>query len=151
MLDRLKSLFESETETVAPAVDQVHLAAAALLVRAAQMDGEIGGHEKQVLDRITGPSFGLSAEEAQALLALAEQEANEANDLFHWTNLINKNFEYPHKLMLVELLWQVVLADGVIDDYESNLIRRVAGLIHVSDVDAGQAKQTATVRLTADA
>ena len=43
--------------------------------------------------------------------------------------------------MLVELLWRVVLADGVVDDYEANLIRRVAGLIHVSDAQAGAARK----------
>ena len=45
--------------------------------------------------------------------------------------------------MLVELLWRVVLADGVVDDYEANLLRRVAGLIHVTDQDAGAARKRA--------
>ena len=46
-----------------------------------------------------------------------------------------------HKLMLIELLWQIVLADGVVDDYEANLMRRVAGLIHVTDQQAGLARK----------
>ncbi len=48
-----------------------------------------------------------------------------------------------HKIMLIELLWQIVLADGVVDDYEANLMRRVAGLIHVTDQQAGQARKKA--------
>ena len=145
MLDRLKSVFAAETplpETPSPA-DRLHVAAAALLIRAAQIDGHVDTHEQQLLQRLVGPYFGLDDAEARALLEQATAAIETANDLFQFTQQINAEFGPEHKLMLVELLWRVVLADGVVDDYEANLLRRVAGLIHVTDQDAGAARKRA--------
>ncbi|MDC3402218.1 TerB family tellurite resistance protein, partial [Alphaproteobacteria bacterium] len=105
--------------------------------------GHVDETETAVLKRITGPSFGLSSEEAQTLLDLASTAAEEANDLFKWTKQINEHFEPDHKIQLIELLWRVVLADDIVTDYEANLLRRVAGLIHVSDKDSAMARQNA--------
>jgi uncharacterized tellurite resistance protein B-like protein len=112
-------------------------------VRAAQIDGHVDAHEQQLLQHLVGPYFGLNDDEAAALLTQATAAIDAANDLFQFTQQINANFGSEHKTMLVELLWRVVLADGVVDDYEANLIRRVAGLIHVSDAEAGAARKRA--------
>ena len=144
MLDRLKNLFANvEPSKAEPSFDLAHMAAAVLLAYAAQVDGSLDQHEETVLKRITGPAFGLSEDEAASLIALASTNAETANDLFQWTNIINSQFEYDHKLHLMELLWQVVDADGIVDDYEANLMRRIAGLIHVSDKDSAIARQNA--------
>ena len=145
MLNRLKTLIANDTPpTEAPApADRLHVAAAALLIRAAQIDGEVDSHEQQLLQRLVGPYFGLDDAEAAALLDQAGAAIDAANDLFQFTQQINASFAPEHKIMLVELLWRVVLADGVVDDYEANLIRRVAGLIHVSDAEAGAARKRA--------
>ena len=95
------------------------------------------------MQRLVGPYFGLDDAEARALLEQATAAIEAANDLFQFTQQINAEFGPEHKLMLVELLWRVVLADGVVDDYEANLLRRVAGLIHVTDQDAGAARKRA--------
>ena len=145
MLNRLKTLIATDTpapEAPEPA-DRLHVAAAALLVRAAQIDGHVDAHEQQLLRHLVGPHFGLDDDEAAALLTQATAAIDAANDLFQFTQQINANFGPEHKTMLVELLWRVVLADGVVDDYEANLIRRVAGLIHVSDAEAGAARKRA--------
>jgi len=144
MLDKMKSLFtEPMAETAQPQSDALHIAAAALLVRAAQIDGQMDDHETQLLTRLVGPHFGLDADAAATLISEAKMAASEANDLFQFTSRINSHFGEAHKLMLVELLWRIVLADGVVDDYEANLIRRVAGLIHVTDIQSGQARKKA--------
>ena len=145
MLNRLRALIETNSsvpETPEPA-DRLHVAAAALLVRAAQIDGNVDTHEKQLLHHLVGPYFGLGDDEAASLLTQATAAIDAANDLFQFTQQINANFGPEHKTMLVELLWRVVLADGVVDDYEANLIRRVAGLIHVSDAESGAARKRA--------
>ena len=145
MLNRLKTLIADDApvpEATEPA-DRLHVAAAALLIRAAQIDGTVDAREQQLLQRLVGPYFGLEDEEAAALLTQATAAIDAANDLFQFTQQINANFGPEHKIMLVELLWRVVLADGVVDDYEANLIRRVAGLIHVSDAQAGAARKRA--------
>lgn len=143
MLTRIKNLLAPPETATPPAADRVHVAAAALLVRAAQIDGTLDAREEALLSHITKTHFGLSEAEADALIALAHTEAEEANDLFRWTHKINAHFSYDHKLQLIELLWRVVLADGRLDDYEANLLRRVAGLIYVSDRDAGTARKRA--------
>ena len=144
MLNKMKSLFtELVAETSTPQSDALHIAAAALLVRAAQIDGKIDAHETQLLSRLVGPHFGLDDEAAEQLIEEAKQAADAASDLFQFTHRINSHFGAAHKLMLIELLWQIVLADGVVDDYEANLIRRVAGLIHVTDQQAGLARKKA--------
>jgi len=144
MLDRIKELFSNvETAPPEPSFDLAHMAAAVLLAYAAQVDGTLDAHENAVLKRIAGPAFGLSDEEAEGLMELAKNNAENANDLFQWTNIINSQFEYEHKLHLIQLLWQVVDADGIVDDYEANLLRRISGLIHVSDKDSAHARQAA--------
>ena len=147
MINRFKSLFASlssaDTHPANIEVDAAHLAAAVLLVHAAQLDGHVDETETAVLARITGPNFGLSDDESQNLLDLAAAEAEDANDLFKWTKQINEHFEPDHKIQLIELLWRVVLADDIVTDYEANLLRRVAGLIHVSDKDSAMARQNA--------
>ena len=148
MLNKVKSLFtEPVTADEAPQSDALHIAAAALLVRAAQIDGSMDAGEEKLLARLVGPNFGLDADEAATLIGDAKQAVDEANDLFQFTNRINTHFGEGHKIMLLELLWQIVLSDGVVDDYEANLLRRVAGLIYVTDQQAGQARKTAEAAL----
>lgn len=144
MLDRIKSLFtEPVAEDRVPQSDALHIAAAALLVRAAQIDGHMDEGEAQLLSRLVGPHFGLDETAAARLIDEAKQAVNEASDLFQFTNRINAHFGEGHKIVLLELLWQIVLSDGVVDDYEANLLRRVAGLIYVTDQQAGQARKAA--------
>lgn len=148
MLNKLKTLFaEPVSETQAPQSDALHIAAAALLVRAAQIDGNMDAGEETLLARLVGPHFGLDDGAAATLIHEAKDAANEASDLFQFTNRINQHFGEGHKIMLLELLWQIVLSDGVVDDYEANLLRRVAGLIYVTDQQAGQARKTAEAAL----
>ena len=148
MLNKVKSLFIEPVESGdAPQSDALHIAAAALLVRAAQIDGSMDAGEEKLLARLVGPNFGLDAAEAATLISDAKQAVDEANDLFQFTSRINAHFGEAHKIMLLELLWQIVMSDGVVDDYEANLLRRVAGLIYVTDQQAGQARKTAEAAL----
>ena len=148
MLNKVKSLFIEPVESgETPQSDALHIAAAALLVRAAQIDGSMDAGEEKLLARLVGPNFGLDAAEAATLISDAKQAVDEANDLFQFTNRINAHFGEAHKIMLLELLWQIVMSDGVVDDYEANLLRRVAGLIYVTDQQAGQARKTAEAAL----
>ena len=148
MLDKLKNLFtETIDEGTAPQSDALHIAAAALLVRAAQIDGHMDEGEETLLARLVGPHFALDDEAAATLIDEAKQAIDDASDLFQFTARINAHFSEGHKIMLMELLWQIVLSDGVVDDYEANLLRRVAGLIYVTDQQAGQARKTAEAKL----
>lgn len=146
MLQRLKNMFDSPV----PQIDdgaELKLAAAALLAHAAHLDGNVDNEETATLLGVLQSGFELSAEEASSLLELAMSAQAEANDLYRWTKVINAHYDEAQKTVLVEKLWMIVLADGRLDDYEANLLRRVAGLIHVPDQVAGVARKRAAAAL----
>lgn len=150
MLNRLKNLFDKpQTESAAKLTDNgVKLASAALLAHAARLDGRVDETETSALQNILTRGFDLDDAEAQDLLSLAQAEEEAAHDLYRWTTVINKNLQEDEKVGLIEQLWIIVLADGVVDDYEANLIRRVTGLIHVPDRLSGEARKRAETHLT---
>ena len=73
---------------------------------------------------------------------------NESKSLHFYTSKINKEYSDEKKLLLIETLWEIVLSDGNIHDYESNLIRRLAGLLYISDVASGNAKKRALNKIS---
>ena len=113
------------------------------MIEAAYTDGQISDSE---LDKIKISLINIF-EEDQNDVSLALQEAiknkNNSKSLYHYTSYINKNFSDDKKLLLIEALWGIVLSDGNIHDYESNLIRRLAGLLYISDVNSGNARKKA--------
>ena len=107
------------------------LATAALLMEISRADREIHDSERETVTRAIRRTFDLGEKETRTLVALAEQEAEDATSLYDFTRLINENFDDRQKQRVVELLWQVAFADGNADNYEEHLIRRIADLIHV--------------------
>ena len=67
--------------------------------------------------------------------------------MFFFTSKINKSFTEKKKLLLVEILWEIILSDGELHEFESNLIRRLAGLLYISDVSCGNAKKKAIEKI----
>lgn len=116
------------------------LAAAALLVEAACMDGTLGTSERDTIYELLTERFSLSKAEADHLFTEAVTVQGEATHLMRFTRTIKDNYSETERIELIEMLWQVAFADGVIHEYEDNLIRRIAGLIYVSDRDRGDAK-----------
>ena len=150
MLDALKSLFnrtEDTPETSDTAQDDLHMAAAVLMVDAATMDGEFDDTERSAITAILERHFGLSSDEVSRLLALAEAEHQDANHLQGYTRTIKDDFSENQRLELIELLWEVVYADGQLHAYEANLLRRIGGLLYVSDRDRGDARKRVMERL----
>ena len=82
-------------------------------------------------------------DETVALMAEAIENAINASDLYGWTKRVNAHYSMDEKLYLMEKLWQVVLADDHVDDLESAMMRRLAGLIYVTDADSARARQAA--------
>lgn len=109
----------------------VRLATAALLIEMTRADFDCNGHERSAVESALRNQFGLSEQETRELASLAEQEAQEAVSLYQFTGLINQHFSPEDKLQVVENLWWVALADGVLDKYEEALVRKVSELIYV--------------------
>ena len=74
-------------------------------------------------------------------------EIGDNKSLYSFTSKINKSFENEKKILLLEILWEIILEDGYVHDFESNLIRRLAGLLYISDVQCGNAKITALKKI----
>ena len=114
-----------------------------LMIEAAYTDGEIEKSELDKIKLILINNFKEDPNEVKQFLDKAIMNKNNAKSLYHYTSSINKNFTDDKKLLLIEALWEIVLSDGNIHDYESNLIRRLAGLLYISDVNSGNARKKA--------
>ena len=123
------------------------LAAAALLVEAATMDDSFDEAERATILELLSERFGLSVEEGAELIAEAEAEVAHSNQLYAFTKPIKDALEHEERIDIVEMMWEVAYADGALHDYEASLIRRVTGLLHVSDRDSGAARKRALDRL----
>ena len=114
-----------------------------LMIEAAFTDGKIEESELKKIKFSLVNVFGEDLEEVDLVLHEAVKNKNNSKSLHYYTSLINKNFDDNKKLLLIEALWEIVLSDGEIHDFESNLIRRLAGLLYISDVKSGNARKRA--------
>ena len=114
-----------------------------LMIEAAYTDGTIGESEIKKIKFSLINVFDENEEEVDFVLDEAIKNKNNSKSLHYYTSFINKNFDSDKKLLLIEALWEIVLSDGEIHDFESNLIRRLAGLLYISDVNSGNARKRA--------
>jgi uncharacterized tellurite resistance protein B-like protein len=108
------------------------LAAAALLVHTATIDGGVSPAERERLHTVVKHRFGLDGAATDELLREATEIEHEAVDLYGFTSLINRALDEEGRCRIVEMMWQVVYADGQVSEFEDNLIWRAADLLHVS-------------------
>ena len=114
-----------------------------LMIEAAYTDGNIDEIELNKIKASLVNTFNEDLNEVNDVLDEAINNKNNSKSLHSYTSFINKNFTNEKKLYLIEALWEIVLSDGKLDDFESNLIRRLAGLLYISDVDSGNARKRA--------
>ena len=109
----------------------------ALLVHAANIDEIYSEHEKDLIKNFI-KSY-LKDDSADEILKLAEQIENNSNQLLSYTNII-KQKTMDIKTDIVEHLWRVIISDNTVDQYESNLMRRICGLIYFPDKESAEIK-----------
>jgi len=154
VLDRLKAFLASPNgaqDSATTAHDKVQLATVALLVEAAQMDAEFGAEERAKIIELVEGRFGLSAAESRELLQAASEKVEQAVEVFGFTREIKNAFSPEERIEMMEMLWEVAYADRVLHNLEASLMRRLAGLLHVSDRDNGLARKRVLVRLGLEA
>jgi uncharacterized tellurite resistance protein B-like protein len=156
ILDRLKSILPpTPGRAVHPpgqhTVDELHLAAAVLLVEAARMDDEIHEHERARIDALLRERFGLDADEARELLELAERTAADSTHWQGYTRVVKERFDQAERVQMLEMLWEVVYTDGQLHDHEASLLRRITGLLYVADRESGEARKRVLARLGLEA
>ena len=152
MPGRLLSFLRKHQETAAEGSsrsdpDEFHLAAAVLLLWAGSVDGNLDRVESDRIRWLTENRFGLSTVEARDLIEAASRKADESVQILGFTRAIKDGFTYDERVDLMEMLWEVVLADEVIEAHEAQLMRRIAGLIYVDDRDSGRARTRARENL----
>ena len=108
----------------------------ALLVHAAKIDEKYTEIEKKIIIRTIMQLYKLTFHEAEKLLKLAEKKEEESNQIIEFTSEIKK-YRMEFRLKIIEIIWKIVYSDGTSDSYESNLIRRICGLLYISDNDNG--------------
>jgi|SRR6185437_4601260 len=119
----------------------LRLSVAVLLLEAARQDDVFAPSERAAIEKLLIQRFDLSPEECHALMASAESHSAQLVQLHGTTCDIAAQMGTEERIGLVEMLWDVAYADGVLDPEEDLLIRRIAGLIYVSDRDRVLARQ----------
>ncbi|WP_291992970.1 TerB family tellurite resistance protein [Candidatus Accumulibacter sp. ACC003] len=148
MIATIKEFFEQFIEpgtrpSDAGSEQALRVATAALLLEMVRMDNRIVDEERAAVATALRQQFGLDTGQLETLIALAEQEARQASGYYQFTSLINQTCDRAQKIVIIENLWQVALADGHLDVHESHLLRKIANLLYIGHADYIAAKQRA--------
>lgn len=141
MIDRLLSLLQGAGRSSSALVEEPHLSVAVLLVEAGLMHGAFSAEERAMTAQLLSRRFALSADEADELITRAEARARTTAQYFPFTNSLNTSMSIDDKIEVIEMLWRIAYADGNLDAFEDQLIRQVAGLMHVPDRDRMNARK----------
>ena len=108
----------------------------ALLIHAAKIDENYTEIEKKIITKAIINLNEISPDEAEEILKLAEKKEEKSNQIVEFTREI-KQYPMEFRLKIIEIIWKIVYSDGTSDTYESSLIRRICGLLYISDKDNG--------------
>ena len=140
MLQSLKKIFAGDQilndETENKEIDIL----SGLMIEAANTDGEVTQDE---LNKISNSLINVFKEDPKVVevsLTKAFENKDNSKSLYYYTSKLNKSYSNENKIKLIEVLWEIILADNEIHDFETNLIRRLAGLLYITDVECGNAK-----------
>jgi len=121
----------------------VQLAACALLLELAHADAVFSVEEREHIEGAIRKHFGLTHEEGAELLRLAEAERTESLDHFQFTRRVAAEYDLRQKMVLAEIMWGVILADGRLSDHEAHLLRKMASLMQLDPAYLAQARRAA--------
>ena len=149
MLDSIRSFIAKKITAPAsmPSAAQrlpgVQVAACALLLELAYADGEFSESERIHIEEALRRHFALDEATTQELLVLAASERQQSVDHFQFTRLINNQYDIGQKMVLAEVMWGVILADGNIAEHEAYLVRKLANLLNLEPGYLAQARRAA--------
>ena len=127
--------------------EELRLAAAALLVHASMIDGHVDPVERRKLKALLQERFDLGGDEVRPLLEVADAREIESVDLYRFTSVLCRELDQDGRQRIVEMLWEVVMADGVVHEFEANLVWRAAELLGVSTRDRVRLRKAVESRL----
>ena len=129
----LKNLFKKQKKESS---NNKNILVTALLIHAAKIDENYTEIEKKIIKKAIIDLNEISPDEAEKMLELAEKKEKESNQIIEFTRE-TKKYSMEFRLKIIEIIWKIVYSDGTNDNYESNLIRRICGLLYISDKDNG--------------
>ena len=141
----IKKLFSKKTPHIEnqtmPDNSVIEEAVAVLLLRAANIDGKKDEKEIEAIKKLIIKQFNYDEEKADIIISKASEKEESSADLFEWSKIINDYYDLDSKKIVFSMMCEIICADGLIDPFESNLIRRLSGLLYISDKDAGAIKK----------
>lgn len=126
-----------------PDINPVHLAACTLLLEVAYADGEFTDDEQVHLEEVLERHFRLPPSAGRKLLEVADVERRSAIDHYKFTSILKENYDLGQKMVLAEVMWGLVLADGVVAEHEQYLTRKIANLLDLKPGYLSAAKKNA--------
>lgn len=116
----------------APSAERaIQIATCAVLLEAALADNELSKEELDHIHDALGHLYGIERSDIEELVEITRRESKEAIDIWQFTNLINQNYDTEQKMLLMEHVWRVVLADGTIDKFEDYIARKLRPLLRL--------------------
>ncbi len=157
MADRIRSFFASRMqlgptqpnghaeplETPEELRRKVHIAACALMLELAHADDDFSDAEREHIDAVVQRHLGLESDAARLLMELAEEERQNARDVYQFTSLIRDSYDLGQKTLLAEIMWGVILADGQIQRHEGRVLRKIASLLDLEPGYLAEARRRA--------
>ena len=117
-----------------------------LLLETCQIDGETGQVEIDYVKKLLINKFNFSESDANENINKALEDSEQRIEIFSQIKVILNEMDHDERIEVIEMMWGVILADGVIDDFEANLMRRMNGLLYVSGVESAAAKEKAMIQ-----
>ena len=115
-----------------------------LLIEACQIDGDTSKVEIQYIKKLLINKFGFTQDQAEKNLLEALEKSEERIEIFSQIKIILNEMDHEERIDVIEMMWGVILSDGIVDDFEANLMRRMNGLLYVSGAESASAKQRAS-------
>ena len=117
-----------------------------LLLEACQIDGDTGKIELEYIKKLLINKFNFTPDQAEKNLIEALEKSDERIEIFSQIKIILNEMNHEERIDVIEMMWGVILSDGIVDDFEANLMRRMNGLLYVSGEESALAKQRALNR-----
>ena len=118
-----------------------------LLIEASQIDGDSGPEEINHIKNLLIKKFNFTENEADDNIKKALADNETRIELFSQIKILLNEMDHKERIDVIEMMWGVILADGVIDDFEANLMRRMNGLLYISGIESAEAKERAANQL----
>ena len=146
MFKNIKNFFDTAIKTNddnQEYLDEDIFSVLSLLIEASKIDGEISPDEIKLIKNILVEKFHLNSQKADTAIEFVIQKSDEKVEMYSDIKVILDSMDHHQRISVIEMIWKVIMADGKVDEYESNLIWRVCGLLHITGAESSEAKKRA--------